>query len=549
MAISAIQQIMNLDAQGMKELTSTYPQLNFRYIDRLVEVGHTKGLFKANADLIRLFNSLSKEAQLDHKLSFVYLPKAVESGLVKSVADIEKLLELKTKRNEVILALSEACTKGYFKRELLYVTLESIASGSMNYRIFEEMGAFKRHPIIKRYRALLQKKRLREEDFAAIYSTFRKFEKLSASAKQYTWNQHPNVGRVAFLEAERLLEPNNPEWKHKDVFQKPRYFRSIRESLQPVEFGVNVVKENPSIRITEAQEIDWLKKQFLTASMNKSLNPSKIINILNRLGMQPPKRVGALLALKKLNHVELIQRLTVEYLKAYPQKARKILITCMPAIQTTTLSPQMDLSGIERLHQLFQESIPRFLSENRLQIPNPFNAEAQRLDRLIRKYTFAKSQGVKTAFRLSPGKTFLDAQPGATGENCYIMKESIKNPHYHIVQIINTHTGTNEGTIHIYERTVNGEKAFVLAGVEPKQRLVRDTKESELYRALINGVERMAQRHGINHVYSTMDQHDISNRAEIAGRIKANPIVSLKNRIRMHGVQHRKVFHLTSHRR
>ena len=544
-----IQQIMNLDAQGVKELQTSYPNLNFRYIEKLVETGHQKGLFKTNADLIKLFTSLAKEKQVDHKLSFVYLPKAIESGLVKSVADIEKLLEVKTKRNEVILALSEACVNGYFRRELLYVTLESIASGAMNYRIFEEMSLFKKHPTVKRYKALIQKTRLGEKDFASIYSVFRRFEQISKNAKQYSWNQHPKVGRIAFLEAERLLEPNNPEWKHSDVFHKPKYFKPIRDKLHPVEFGINVVKENPSIRITEQQEIDWLRKQFLAASMNKSLNPAKIINTLTRLGMPTPKRVTSLLTLKRLNHVELVQKLTTEYLKAYPQKARKIIITCMPAIQSTPIHPLMDLSGIEKLHQLFQESIPRFLSENRLQIANPFSSEAQRLERLIRKYTFAKSQGVRTPFRLSPGKTFLDAQPGATGENCYIMKESMKNPHYHIVQIINTHTGTNEGTIHIYERTINGEKSFVLAGVEPKQRLVRDTKESELYRALINGVERMAQRQGVTHVYSTTDAHDISNRAEIAGRIKANPLVTLKNKIRMHGSKHRKVYHLTAHRR
>jgi hypothetical protein len=88
-----------------------------------------------------------------------------------------------------------------------------------------------------------------------------------------------------------------------------------------------------------------------------------------------------------------------------------------------------------------------------------------------------------------------------------------------------------------------------LVGIEPKQRLVRDTKESELYKTIISGVERMAQKQGITHVYSTMDAHDISNRAEMSGRVQANPIVSLRNEIRMHGTQHKKVYHLTSHRR
>ncbi len=545
-----IQQRFGFDAIQIAQMQKAYPKIKFDYLGKLLEQSFEKGVIKTSAELVTVLELLEKEKEFDSKLAFIYLPRAVGFGLAKSVEDMKALTEIKANRNEVIAALSEATRTGYFRRELLHLALGSISAGTINYRLFESLPLFRRNPTVKKYKKILAKGRLNEKDMADVFLVFRRFERVSQIAKKYTWKNHPRVGRIAFLEAERLLEPQNPDWAHKSGFTKPKYFPSTRDSIAPVNVNLRMNPEGETVNITDSQEVNWLSKQFNLAKMNQKADVVTLVNTLSYLGIRPTEQVEKILRSHRQIGQDASRDIVVNYLKAHPEKARKILITCMPIVtRGYTLNHNMNLRGVESLSYVFATLVPKFISQNGLSLPNPFASEAQRLVSLTKKYSSASTEGVKVKIRLSPGKTFLDAQPGATGENCYILTEKIKNPRYHIVQIVDMEKGTNEGTMHIYERKINGERAFVLAGIEAKQRLVRRTREGELYRTLLTGVERLALSRGVNHVYSTMDTHDISNRKEISGRVQAAHIAKIRRAIKMHGAKHKALYLLSGHRK
>jgi hypothetical protein len=275
---------------------------------------------------------------------------------------------------------------------------------------------------------------------------------------------------------------------------------------------------------------------FLKTNEKASLRT--VVRSLNRNFPRTPKIEEVIKATRHQPFEKRVEGIMAEYLRTYPQHAKSLLLTAMPIVRGgTKITNKQDLVTLQQLQEFYHNVIPHFLGEIGLEkFPNPFSKELDYINGLVKKYARAGKVKVPTTFRLSAGKTVLDSYPGVTGQTCLRLNkltQDLHDPRFHVIQIINTKTGKNEGTIQAHERIINGERHLILSGVEPKARLVRQVAPSQLYKKLMAALATMAARQGFKHLSSATTRGTVSNRGEMDARMKQNPVITLKKPIRL----------------
>jgi len=116
-------------------------------------------------------------------------------------------------------------------------------------------------------------------------------------------------------------------------------------------------------------------------------------------------------------------------------------------------------------------------------------------------------------------KTVLDALCGQTGETCISTNYNIDlllDKHFQPITIVNKKTGKADGSIYAYITNYHDEKILATVGIEPKIRLVNNSKsKEELTDKLINSIKEIAKQNGINRVFVCSESGKISNRNDL----------------------------------
>ncbi|MDD3178571.1 MAG: hypothetical protein PHR26_03570, partial [Candidatus ainarchaeum sp.] len=125
----------------------------------------------------------------------------------------------------------------------------------------------------------------------------------------------------------------------------------------------------------------------------------------------------------------------------------------------------------------------------------------------------------KEEFELQTSKTVMDALCGQTGETCLSTNYDvsfIENENFQPITIINKKTKKADGSIYAYLTKVNGKKAIVSLGIEPKMRMVNDSSSAtKLTETLVEALKKVAEINGIKSVYISGESGEVSNRNDV----------------------------------
>lgn len=510
-------------------------------------------------DRAQLIRELSKKTRKSHSIIQGLLSKidsSLEEQIVEKILPVvfqQGLINNTAQLKEQILYAEhpDACQAGLLNRRVVQRAWKAIKDDQIiSRRLFDLLPLIQNNPRIKRYKLLITKQKLSPRETRELTQIFKRFESYSTVAKQYNWNRHPyKINQLAVLELDRLLEtsPTDWHWKHQAHIKT---LKKGNEPLEPVTINLSVIK-GENIAITDQTEQGNIKKASNFIETNEKTPLKVIIRSLNR-NFPRTKRINALI--NKTRHMPVeqrIEKILAEYIKTYPDQARRLLLAAMPIVRGgTKIRNNQDLVTLLQLQEFYHNVIPYFLEKIGMKdFPNPFTKELTYINDLVKKYSRLGKVKIPTKFKLSAGKTLLDNFPGPTGQTCLRLKEfkqDLHDPRFHIIQIINTKTGENEGTIQAYERQIAGKKHLVLNGVEPKARLVRQVDPSHLYAQLISGLSIMAKQGGFDQLSSAVTHGTVSNRGEIDARIKQNKIVTLRRSIKLFPIspRHKQLFQI-----
>ena len=108
---------------------------------------------------------------------------------------------------------------------------------------------------------------------------------------------------------------------------------------------------------------------------------------------------------------------------------------------------------------------------------------------------------------------------GQTGETCLSTNYDvsfIEKKEFQPITIVNKQNKLADGSIYAFVTEVNGEKAIVSLGIEPKIRLVnKATSKTELTEKLITALKEVAKLNNIQNIYLSGENGEVSNRDDV----------------------------------
>ncbi|MFC1496691.1 hypothetical protein ACFL52_04675 [Candidatus Margulisiibacteriota bacterium] len=171
-----------------------------------------------------------------------------------------------------------------------------------------------------------------------------------------------------------------------------------------------------------------------------------------------------------------------------------------------------DATVPSRLIEVFKEIKPDADKKSRARIDGL--VDVPRLDKVIRRFKKV-SRSETVTIDLIPAKTELDYFYGYMGENCTSESpEELLNPAFTPLRVVVN--GKIMGSIHTLTLDINGEKAMVLPGIEPKESLLAIIDAEEFTTAVIkNIIDNICIPNGYKKLCLTTDDTTQSNRYRV----------------------------------
>ncbi len=400
--------------------------------------------------------------------------------------------------------------------------LKGFDKGLFSENIFRLFEVFENHPSVRKYKKLIWKKELSISEKKELSRLFGRFERLAIFLKKrkFDWRRHGKPNKLFANRVEEILEKDNPAWNYKDSWREITDFNKYPEELSVERIGLDLFFGSIlKLNTQKLMELNKLLKKFSGNGLDfKSLKNGFVV---------PNKRVLSDIRKSKLSKVKRLKRYLVEFLKVNKGKEKALLSLALPLLARDFNFNGSDEEKLRSLQEFFSDFVPHFLQENGLDFSNPFGKELKSIGKLLR---LKRVKGIeRVGFRLSPAKTWMDRNPGATSETCLKISNlgDFKGKKLHFIQIINEKTGTNEGTIAAATRVVNGEKYLILVGFNPKKRLMKKVNVNQLYSRIMIGLTRMARKKGYQHIVNTDIKSATSNINDLKKIIQSKQKINL----------------------
>jgi hypothetical protein len=196
-------------------------------------------------------------------------------------------------------------------------------------------------------------------------------------------------------------------------------------------------------------------------------------------------------------------------------------------------SIKLSETDINKINQTFENTRNTFKGRDKQNNPI-YIKEKVKSDLEIEKDKIQTIGGsTEQTLELQTSKTVLDAMCGQTGETCLSTNYDvsfIEKKEFQPITIVNKQTKLADGSIYAFVTDVNGEKAIVSLGIEPKIRLVnKATSKTELAEKLITALKEVAKLNNIQNIYLSGEDGEVSNRDDVVKILKEKYITGKKH--------------------
>jgi NTE family protein len=320
------------------------------------------------------------------------------------------------------------------------------------------------------------------------------------------------------------------------------------------------------VRASSAQENE---AEFIAMVLKKeyTAQPARFLGLL--LGLAPePLRITSVEALKDFSGNELLREGFLsdgeyaKFLSDWADEHAELLLQSEPqAFAKTSVAKvlprvvaiweQRSFDRSERLGKLLKNISPQDLSgligmvEGREDLKGylkAFLAEQKPSDKVIRDAVSAMTQSVQDLLGKAPFvsqriplemRMVRGPAHALWGANCGTCIgtdwELWKNKSFGLISITDTLNQQVVGYIHLYSTQVNGRKALIVPGIEPRVEFIQQTQGKDFYRLVEKAFDRLISAGDWDVLYLPEYEHAISGRFDIRNEVlaKGYPVVQV----------------------